>query len=103
MLGLAAVRGMTDCPDYEGIPNSILKLSDQIGVDPAVVRAVEQVLRMAYGQDHDRSQLIPKVTRLMNDTDGGLSREQDENKLKFCQRWGEALRPDPEETVIPRR
>jgi hypothetical protein len=35
--------------------------------------------------------LIPKVTRLMNDTDDGLSREQDENKLKFCKRWGEAL------------
>ena len=27
----------------------------------------------------------------MNDTDDGLSREQDENKLKFCKRWGEAL------------
>jgi hypothetical protein len=24
----------------------------------------------------------------MNDTDDGLSREQDENKLKFCKRWG---------------
>ena len=90
-LGLAAVRVITDCPDYEAIPNSILKLSGQIGVDPAVVRAVEQVLRMAYGQDHDRSQLIPEVTRLMNDTDDGLSREQDENELKFCERWGEAL------------
>jgi hypothetical protein len=42
-------------------------------------------------QDYDRSQLIPKVTRLMNDTDDGLSREQDENELKFCKRWGEAL------------
>ena len=46
---------------------------------------------MAYGQDYDRSQLIPKVTRLMNDNDDGLSHEQDENKLKFCKRWGEAL------------
>ena len=33
-LGLAAVRVITDCPDYEAIPNSILKLSGQIGVDP---------------------------------------------------------------------
>ena len=57
----------------------------------ASARAVEQVLRMAYGQDYDRSQLIPKVTRLMNDNDDGLSHEQDENKLKFCKRWGEAL------------
>ena len=35
--------------------------------------------------------MIPEVTRLMNDTDDGLSREQDENELKFCERWGEAL------------
>jgi hypothetical protein len=62
-----------------------------VNVDPAVVRAVEQVLRMAYGQDQDRSQLIPEVTRLMDDTDDGLTGEQDENKLKFCKRWGEAL------------
>jgi hypothetical protein len=27
----------------------------------------------------------------MNDTDDGLSREQDENELKFCERCGEAL------------
>ena len=27
----------------------------------------------------------------MNDNDDGLSHEQDENKLKFCKRWGEAL------------
>jgi len=66
----------------------------------ASARAVEQVLRMAYGQDYDRSQLIPKVTRLMNDNDDGLSHEQDENKLKFCKRWGEAL---TEKSLIQRK
>ena len=101
-LGLAAVRVITDCPDYEAIPNSILKLSGQIGVDPGVVRAVEQVLRTAYGQDHNRSQLIPEVTRLMNDTDDGLSREQDEKQAEVLQAVGrrsDRKRPDPEETV----
>ena len=33
----------------------------------------------------------PEVTRLMNDTDDGLSREQNESKRSFCKRWGDAL------------
>jgi len=101
-LGLAAVRVITDCPDYEAIPNSILKLSGQIGVDPGVVRAVEQVLRTAYGQDHNRSQLIPEVTRLMNDTDDGLSHGAGRKQAEVLQAVGRSSdrkRPDPEETV----
>jgi hypothetical protein len=27
----------------------------------------------------------------MNDTDDGLSREQNESKRSFCKRWGDAL------------
>jgi hypothetical protein len=46
VLGLGAVRVITECPDYRGIPDAIRKLVNQIGVDPAVVSAVGQVVRM---------------------------------------------------------
>ena len=91
MLGLAAVRVMTECSGYEAIRDSMRKLGDQIGVDPAVVRAVGQVVSMDSGYTYDRSQLIPEVTRLMSDTDDGLSREQNESKRSFCKRWGGTL------------
>jgi hypothetical protein len=66
------------------------KLGDQIGVDPAVVRAVGQVVLMDSGRDYERSWLIPGITRLMSDTDDGLSREQNETRRSFCKRWGDA-------------
>jgi hypothetical protein len=44
------------------------------------------VVLMNSGRDYEHSWLIPAVTRLMSDTDDGLSREQG-----FCKRWGEAL------------
>jgi hypothetical protein len=68
-----------------------LAATPAVGVDPAVVRAVGQVVLMDSGQDYEPSWLIPEVTRLMNDTDDGLSREQNESKLSFCKRWGDAL------------
>jgi hypothetical protein len=67
------------------------KLADELGVDPAVIKAVGQVVRMAYDQPYDRSQLIPEVTRLMNDTDAGVNRERNEDRARFCRRWGDAL------------
>jgi hypothetical protein len=91
VLGLAAVRVMTECAGYEAVRDSMRKLADQIGVDPAVVRAVGQVLLMDSGQDYESSWLIPEVTRLMNDTDDGLSREQNQSNRGFCKRWGDAL------------
>jgi len=91
VLGLAAVRVMTECDGYEVVRDSMLKLGDQTGVDPAVVRAVGQVFRMDSGHDYQRTWLIPEVTRLMNDTGDGLSREQNESKRSFCKRWGGTL------------
>ena len=91
VLGLAAVRVITECPDYKGIPDAIRKLADQIGVDPAVVSAVGQVVRMGSGRDYDGSLLIPEVTQLMNDTDDWLNRELNEDRTRFCKRWGDAL------------
>ena len=32
VLGLGAVRVITECPDYRGIPDGIRKLADQIGL-----------------------------------------------------------------------
>jgi len=58
---------------------------------------------MACGQDYDRSQLIPKVTRLMNDTDDGLSHGAGRKQAEVLQAVGRSSdrkRPDPEETVI---
>jgi len=91
VLGLGAVRVITECLDYRGIPDAIRKLADQIGVDPAVVSAVGQVVRMASGRDYDGSLLIPEVTQLMNDTDDWLNRELNEDRTRFCKRWGDAL------------
>jgi hypothetical protein len=51
VLGLAAVRVMTGCAGYEAIQDSMRKLGDQIGVEPAVVRAVGQVVLMDSGRD----------------------------------------------------
>ena len=43
------------------------------------------------GHDYQRTWLIPEVTRLMNDTGDGLSREQNESKRSFCKRWAGTL------------
>jgi len=91
VLGLGAVRVITECPEYGGIPDAIRKLADQSGVDPAVVSAVGQVVRMSSGRDYDGSLLIPEVTQLMNDTDDWLNRELNEDRTRFCKRWGDAL------------
>src|SRR6516164_7492374 len=90
VLGLAA-RVMTECDGYEVVRDSMLKLGDRTGVDPAVVRAVGQVFRMDSGHDYERAWLIPEVTRLINDTGDGLSREQNESKRSFCTSWGGTL------------
>jgi hypothetical protein len=91
VLGLASIRVITECPDYRGIPDSIRKLADQIGVDPAVVSAVGQVVRMGSGQNYDGSLLIPEVTQLVNDTNDWLDRELNEDRPRFCKRWGAVL------------
>ena len=91
VLGLAAMRVMTECAGYEVVRDSMRKLGDRTGVDPAVVRAVGQVVLMDSGRDYEPSWLIPEVTRLMNDTDDGLSREQNESKRSFCKLWGDGL------------
>jgi hypothetical protein len=88
---LGAVRVITECPDYRGVPDAIRKLADQIGVDPTIVSAVGQVVRMSSGRDYDGSLLIPEVTQLMNDTDDWLNRELNEDSARFCKRWGDAL------------
>jgi hypothetical protein len=46
---------------------------------------------MGSGRDYDGSLLIPEVTQLMNDTDDWLNRELNEDRTRFCKRWGDAL------------
>jgi hypothetical protein len=46
---------------------------------------------MGSGRDYDGSLLIPEVTQLMNDTDDWLNRELNEDRTRFCIRWGDAL------------
>jgi len=46
---------------------------------------------LTNGRDYDGSLLIPEVTQLMNDTDDWLNRELNEDRTRFCKRWGDAL------------
>jgi hypothetical protein len=46
---------------------------------------------MSANKDYDRAKLVPEVTRLFIQTYNQLTDEEEKNKTKFCNRWGDAL------------
>jgi hypothetical protein len=89
---IVALRVGNDCPQYKVLVDGIGRFSDEMGIQPRVGRAVAQVMSLAAGNAHyDRSQLIPEITRLMNDNNEMLLKEKATSKAKYCNKWGNFL------------
>ena len=89
---MVALRVGNDCPQYKILVDAIGRFSDELGIQPRVGRAVAQVMRLAAGNtDYDRAQLIPELTRLMNDNNETLLKEKAKSKAKYCKKWGNFL------------
>ena len=78
------------CEGYENIDGGLLRLGDAVGVDAGrLVRAVVASFSAANGGEYDRDDLIPEVTRTLNQVAVQIPRE---GKSKpFCKKWGEML------------
>ena len=92
MTTIVALRVGNDCTSYEVLVGALGRFSDELGIQPRVGRAIAQAMRLAAGNnDYDRSQLIPELTRLMNDNNESLLNEKSTDKAKYCKKWGSFL------------
>jgi len=87
---LASLVVPIKCEGYQIIDGGLLRLGDATGVDARrLVRAVVASFSAANGGEYDRDDLIPEVTRTLNNVAVQIPREGKTNS--FCKKWGEML------------
>jgi hypothetical protein len=62
---MGSLAAAAHCDGYELVPNAWQTLGDHTGISDKMEHAAFEALKMINGDDYDRTQLMPEVTRFM--------------------------------------
>jgi hypothetical protein len=88
---LASLVVPIKCDGYEMIGGGLRRFGDAAGVvdGDRLIRAVIAAFSAANGGAYDRDDLVPEVTRKLNDV--GVQIPKNGKFKSFCKKWGDGL------------
>jgi hypothetical protein len=88
---LASLVVPIKCDGYEMIGGGLRRFGDAAGVvdGDRLIRAVIAAFSAANGGAYDRDDLVPEVTRKLNEV--GVQIPKDGKFKSFCKKWGDML------------
>lgn len=93
MVGAMAV--VTQCPGYKFVDHGPQKVADRMGINfEKFSAAIVAAMAARGGFRYERKDLIPEVTRVVNETHNLIHANLAVEKEKTCRRWGSALPAD---------
>jgi hypothetical protein len=75
------------CPGYKMTNDGLIRMSDRMGIDGSITKAIVATLGASSDRPYEREDLIPEVTRLVVATADAVSKELPSG----CAKWASPL------------